>query len=160
MCVRRSSRSTAIRPVCGTRSSRCRCRILRGCRTSRTGLAGSFPMPAGRGARVVRRSSRWPRATRRSRDAPCAGGTTSRSPSAVCPAAVHGGGAACRAGARSMIRRGCSWTALGRLPRAPLSRNMNGWPSRMRLRIMRRALTSLWYMSFTLPQSTTWFACT
>ena len=59
-----------------------------------------------------------------------------------------------------MIRRGCSWTALGRLPRAPLSRNMNGWPSRMRLRIMRRALTSLWYMSFTLPQSTTWFACT
>ncbi len=50
---------------------------------SRACSAGFSPMPAGRGARVVRRSSRWPRATRRFRAVPCAGGTTSRSPSAV-----------------------------------------------------------------------------
>ena len=34
MYVRRSSRSTAIRPWCGTRSSRCRCRVSWECRTS------------------------------------------------------------------------------------------------------------------------------
>lgn len=160
MYVRRSSRSTAIRPWCGTRSSRCRCRVSWECRTSRACSAGFSPMPAGRGARVVRRSSRWPRATRRFRAVPCAGGNhqqiafsrlTSRSPR----------------WRRGMSRRRAFHDSTrlfvdgtGPAAASPSSRNMNGWPSRMRLRIMRRALTSLWCMSFTLPQSTTWFACT